>query len=125
MLTPNVGKEKREAERKKQREAKSVYLGTIANKVLDAIEKIFDESTPKPNGNDMLDVMALVPVFLLSRQIGMQCKSRKTMQLVMQSAIWALNNNINMYAKPLIERGEAWDELLNEEGGDSDGSDKG
>lgn len=117
-------KEQRKIEREKQIEAKGVYLGIIADKVLDAIEKIFDESTPKPNGVDMLDVMSLVPVLIFSRQIGMQCKNKKAMQSVLKSVVWSLHNNIDMYSEPFITKEEAWGDLMNIYGDESDGSDK-
>lgn len=125
-LVPIKGEKKskaeREAERKKQRDAKSEYLGNVADKVLDAIENIFDETTPPPTGDDMIDVLALVPVFVFARQIRMSCKSKKTMQSVMKSAMWALVDQISTYAAPLIGKEEPWDEIAGEEGGDNGGT---
>lgn len=117
-------KEEKEAERKRIREEKAVYLGNLANKMLDAIEEIFDKTTPTPTGGDMIDVMTLTSVFLFSRQIGMSCKSITTMQSVLNSTIWALKNSLDAYAEPLINHEDEWDNMLKEEGG-SDGSDKG
>ena len=112
----------KEAERKKQQIIKSEYLGDIADKVLDAIENIFDETTPPPTGDDMIDVLALVPVFVFARQIRMSCKSKKTMQSVMKSSMWALVNQISAYAAPLIGKEEPWDEIAGEEGGNNGGT---
>lgn len=126
-LAPVVTKKSKaelEAERQRKREEKAVYLGNLANKVLDAIEEVFDKTTPTPTGNDMIDVMTLTSVFLFSRQIGMSCKSKTTMQSVLKSTIWALKNSLDAYAEPLIKHEEEWDKMLKEEGG-SDGSDKG
>lgn len=117
-LIPKVGKEKREAERKKQQDAKSVYLGTIADKVLDKIEEVFNETTPPPTGNDMIDVLSLVPVFIFARQIRMACKGKKTMQSVMKSSMWALKNQIGVYAAPFINDEKSWDDITAEEGGE-------
>lgn len=120
-LHPNVGKEKRKEERKKQQDAKSEYLGTIADKVLGAIEEIFEETTPPPTGNDMIDVLSLVPVFVFARQIRMSCKGKKAMRSVMTSSMWALKNQIDAYAAPFIVKDEPWDEIAGQEGG-SDGT---
>lgn len=113
---------KKAEERKKQEDAKCEYLGTTADKVLDAIEKIFSETIPPPTGNDMIDVLALVPVFVFARQIRMSCKSKKTMQSVMKSTIWALMCQTETYAKPLINGPAAWDEIAGEEGGNNGGT---
>ena len=117
-LIPKVGKEKRETERKKQQDAKSVYLGTIADKVLDKIEEVFNETTPPPTGNDMIDVLSLVPVFIFARQIRMACKGKKTMQSVMKSSMWAMKNQIDVYAAPFINDEKSWDDITAEEGGE-------
>lgn len=117
-------KEEIEAERQRRNEEKSMYLGTLSNKVLDAIEEIFDKTTPPPTGGDLIDVISLTSVFLFSRQIGMSCKSKKTMQSVLKSTIWALKNSLDMYAEPLIKKEDEWDDLLNGKE-ESDGSDKG
>lgn len=114
----NAELNKREAERSKQREEKAEYLGNIADKVLDAIEKVFAETTPSPTSNDMIDVISLTSVFLFARQIGICCKSKKTMKSIMKSAMWALTNQIEDYAEPFINKEEPWSDLLNEEGGD-------
>ena len=117
-MKPNMGKEKREAERKKRQDAKSEYLGNVADKVFEAIEKIFEETTPLPTGNDMIDVLALAPVFIFARQIRMTCKSKKTMQSVMKSSMWALTNQIIAYAAPFMENEKLWDDITGEEGGE-------
>ena len=112
------GRRKREAERKKQQDAKSVYLGTIADKVLDKIEEVFNETTPPPTGNDMIDVLSLVPVFIFARQIRMACKGKKTMQSVMKSSMWAMKNQIDVYAASFINDEKSWDDITAEEGGE-------
>lgn len=117
-------KEEKEAERQKMLDEKSKYLGPLADKVVDAIESVFDKVTPPPTGNDMLDVVSLAAVFVFARQIGMNCKGRKAMKSVMKSTIWALTNRIDSFSNPLINSEEAWDDIVVEEGG-SDGSDKG
>lgn len=109
-------------ERKKQQDEKCEYLGDIADKVLNAVESVFDETTPPPTGNDMIDVLALVPVFVFARQIRMACKSKKTMQSVMKSTIWALICQTETYANPLINGPAAWDEIAGEEGGNNGGT---
>lgn len=108
----------REAERKKQQDEKSWYLGAMADKVFDAIEKVFEETTPTPTGNDMIDVLALAPVFVFARQIRMACKSKKSMQSVMKSSMWALTNQIVTYAAPFMEDEKPWDDITGEEGGE-------
>lgn len=124
-LIPNVGKEysskpRREAEeeRKKQQDAKSEYLGTLADKVFGDIEEIFGKTTPPPTGNDMIDVLALVPVFVFARQIRMACKDKKTMKSVMKSTMWALTNQIVEYAAPFLNDEKPWDDIAAEEGGE-------
>lgn len=112
----------REAERKKQQNEKSLYLGNMADKVLDAIEKIFEETTPTPTGNDLIDVLALAPVFAFAEQIRMSCKSKKSMQSVMRSSMRALTNQIVIYAAPFMEEEEPWDEIAGEEGGNNGGT---
>lgn len=109
---------KKSAERKKQQDEKCEYLGNVADKVFEAIEKIFEETTPPPKGNDMIDVLALAPVFVFARQIRMSCKSKKTMQSVMKSSMWALTNQIVAYAAPFMENEKPWDDIVGEEGGD-------
>lgn len=121
-LIPKVDKEKAEEERKKQREAKIEYLGNVAEKVFDAIEKIFDETKPVPTGGDMISVLALVPVFVFARQIRMACKSKKAMQSVMKSTILALIRQMETYANPLMNGPSAWDEIAGEKGGSNGGT---
>lgn len=113
---------KKAEERKKQEDAKCEYLGTIADKVLDAIESVFDETTPPPTGDDMIDVLSLVPLVVFARQIKIGCKDKKTMQSVMKSTMWALTNQINRYAEPFINGEEAWDDIAGEEGGNNGGT---
>lgn len=110
------------AEIKKQQDEKSIYLGTIADKVLNAVESAFDETTPPPTGDDMIDVLSLVPVFVFARQIKVGCKGKKAMQSVMKSAMWALTNQINTYAKPFINGEDVWDDIAAEEGGNNGGT---
>lgn len=117
----NKNKAEREAERQRKREEKALYLGNMANEVLDAIEGVFDKKTPPPTGGDMIDVMTLTSIFLFSRQIGMSCKSKTTMQSVLKSTVWALKNSLDAYAEPLIKHEEEWDDLL-EGREESDGS---
>lgn len=117
-------KEEKEAERQKKLDEKATYLGPLADKVVNAIESVFNKVTPPPTGNDMLDVVSLAAVFVFARQIGMNCKGRKTMKSVMKSTIWALTNRIDAFGNPLINSDEAWDDIVQEEGG-SDGSNKG
>lgn len=117
MKTSKSDIRKKEEERKKQLDEKADYLGNVADKVLDAIEKIFAESTPPPTGNDMIDVLSLISVFVFARQIKMACKNQKTMQSVMKSSVWALKNQIETYAEPFMTMTEPWDELNSEEGG--------
>lgn len=120
-IKDNMNKAEREAERLRKREEKAVYLGNMANEVLDAIEGVFNKTTPTPTGSDMIDVMTLTSIFLFSRQIGMSCKSKTTMQSVLKSTVWALKNSLDVYAEPLIKHEEEWDDLL-EGREESDGS---
>ena len=39
------------------------------------------------------------------------------MQSVLKSTIWALKNSLDMYAAPLIDKEDEWDDLLNGKGG--------
>ena len=112
----------REEERKKQQDAKCEYLGNVADKVFDAIEKIFEETTPPPTGGDMIDILALVPVFVFARQIRMACKGKKAMKSVMKSSMWALTNQINTYAAPFMEEDKPWDDITGLEGGKDGGT---
>ena len=114
-------KEIKQAKRQAELDNKAVYLGNMANKVVDAIEDIFNNAEPLPKGNDMIDVMSLATVFVFARQIGMSCKGRKAMKSVMKSTAWVLKNQIESYSEPLIKTDEAWDDLL-EGGEESDGS---
>ena len=117
-------KAERAAERKKEQIERAAYLGTLSDKVLGEIEKVFEETTPTPTGNDMIDVLAFTSIFMFARQIRMSCNSKKTMKSVMKSTIWALTNQIVSAASPLLNDDEAWDDITGEEGG-NDGSDKG
>lgn len=117
-LTPKMGKSKKEEDRKKQREEKCQYLGTNTDKMLEAIEEIFNKAVPTPTGADMIDMVSLAAVFVFARQIKMGCKGKKTMQSVMKSTMWALEKQIDAYAEPFIKEEEPWDEMANEEGGD-------
>lgn len=114
-------KEDKQAQRQAELNKKAIYLGNMANKVVDAIEDIFNNSNPLPKGNDMIDVMSLATVFVFARQIGMSCKGRKAMKSVMKSTAWVLKNQIESYSEPLINTDEAWDDLL-EGREESDGS---
>lgn len=113
---------KKEIERKKQREEKSRYLGTITDKMLDAIEEVFDNAEPTPTGGDLIELMSLTSVFVFARQIKTGCKDKKTMKSVMKSAMWALEKLIEEYAEPFIKEEESWDEMLTEEGGENGGT---
>ena len=114
-------KQVKQAQRKAELDKKAVYLGNMANKVVDAIEDIFNNSKPLPKGDDMLDVISLAAVFVFARQIGMSCKGRKAMKSVMKSTAWVLKNQIEAYSAPLIDTDEAWGDLL-EGREESDGS---
>lgn len=120
-LVPIKTKKSKEAERQKREKEKAIYLGNMSNKMLDAIEDVFDKGTPPPTGGDMIDIISLTSVFLFSRQIGMSCKNKKTMQSVLKSTIWALKNSLDMYAAPLVDKEDEWDDLLNGKE-ESDGS---
>lgn len=109
---------KKSAERKKQQDAKCEYLGNVADKVFDAIEKIFEEATPVPTGGDMIEILSLVPVFVFARQIRMACKGKKAMQSVMRSSMWALTNQMNEYAAPFLNDEKPWDDIAAVEGGE-------
>lgn len=114
-------KEVKQAKRQAELDKKAVYLGNMANKVVDAIENVFNNSKPLPKGNDMLDVISLAAVFVFARQIGMNCKGKKAMKSVMKSTAWVLKSQIETYSAPLIDTDEAWDDLL-EGREESDGS---
>ena len=124
MIVPMNDKNKKEikqAQRQAELDKKAVYLGNMANKVVDAIENVFNNSKPLPKGNDMLDVISLAAVFVFARQIGMNCKGKKAMKSVMKSTAWVLKSQIETYSAPLIDTDEAWDDLL-EGREESDGS---
>lgn len=120
-ITTKKRKEEIEAERQRRNKERSMYLGNMSNKALDAIEDVFESTTPPPTGGDLIDVMSLTSVFLFARQIGMSCKGKKAMQSVLKSTIWALKNSLDMYAEPLINNEDEWDDMMEKEGGD-DGS---
>lgn len=124
VMNDKENKKAKEVERQKALDEKAEYLGPLADKVVSAIEEVFNKANPLPKGNDMLDVVSLAAVFVFARQIGMNCKGRKAMKSVMKSTAWVLKNQIDVYAQPFIKWEEAWDDLLEEKGG-SDGSDKG
>ncbi len=96
----------------------------LACNVMDAIEDVFGSATPKPNGLDMIDALALASVFLLGRQIKCNCNGKKTMQSVMKGTIWSLKNQIDTLAAPFIEEEEPWDMQIGEceEGGENEQS---
>lgn len=112
-VTPNASKVIIEDNRNKQREEKCQYLGTITDKMLDAIEEIFNKAVPTPTGVDMIDMVSLTSVFVFARQIRIGCKGKKTMQSVMKSTMWALEKQIEAYAEPFIKEEEPWDEMAN------------
>lgn len=122
-ITTKKSKEEIEAERQRRHKERSMYLGNMSNKALDAIEKVFDNTTPPPTGGDLIDVMSLTSVFLFARQIGMSCKGKKAMKSVMKSTIWALKNSLDMYAEPLINNEDEWDDLMEEREESDDSSD--
>ena len=49
---------KSKAERQKREKEKAIYLGNMSNKMLDAIEDVFDKGTPPPTGGDMIDIIS-------------------------------------------------------------------
>ena len=119
LITHNTSKVIIEEKRNKQREEKCEYLGINCDKMLDAIEEIFNKAVPTPTGADMIDMVSLAAVFVFARQIRMGCKGKKAMQSVMKSAMWALEKQIEAYAEPFIKEEEPWDEMANEEGGEN------
>lgn len=115
-----MSKESKKAiERNKEREEKCQYLGTNTDKMLEAIEEIFNKAVPTPTGGDMIDMVSMLAVFVFARQIKLGCKGKKSMQSVMKSAIWALVKQIEAYAEPFLKEEESWDELVCEEGGEN------
>lgn len=116
-ITPVTEKE---TKRKKKQVDDSVYIVTISDKLLDAIEKVLDETKPTPVGSDMIDAVSLASVFLFARQISLICNSKKTMQSVLKSTIWALTNQINTFADPFIQKEEIWDVQFGDEGGNDE-----
>ena len=121
-LAPKTTGEKLKAIRKKREHEKAVYIGTLTNKVVDAVNEIFCNHEPLPNVQDITDVLALEPVFILSQQIAKFVESPKVRQTLMKSAIWALQNAIESFAKPLITTEIAWTDLMSEEGGENGGT---
>lgn len=124
-LAPKTNKEKKEAERQKKQHEKAVYIGTLTNKVVDAINEIFANHEPLPNVQDITDVLALTPVFIFSKQVANFNKKTEVRQTMMRGCIWSLKNAVDLYADPLIKTEEAWNDILDAEGGESDGVDKG
>ena len=114
----------KEEEIKKKNDERGVYIGKIACNVMDAIEDVFGSATPKPNGLDMIDALALASVFLLGRQIKSNCNGKKTMQSIMKSTMWSLTSQIYTFAEPFIKEEEPWDMQLGEceEGGENEQS---
>lgn len=121
-LAPKTGNQKKKEEREKQLAERSEYIGSMADKVMTAIEEVFLNEEKKPVGFDMLDVVSLASVFVFARQIRMSCKDTKTMKSVMRSTMWALNNHIEAFAEPLINEDKPWVDMLpkEEEGGEDD-----
>lgn len=116
-VTLKAGLSEKATNREKEQDEKVQYLGNVTDKVLDAVEDIFGETTPPPTGNDMIDVLALTSVSTFARQIYMSCRSKETMKSVMKSTMWALTNQIIAYAAPFMEQEEPWDDIAGEEGG--------
>ena len=108
----------KEEEIKKKHAERSIYIGDLTDKVVDAIEDVFGSTDPKPTGNDMIDTVAFSSVLLFARQIHAYCKSKTTMRSVMRSTIWALTSQINALADPLIKYEEEWSRLLESEEGE-------
>jgi len=104
----------------RQQEDKSVYIGNITQKLVDAANNIFASSEPKPTGGDMVDVLSMASVLLFSDQIMQSCNSKKTMQSVLKSTVWALKARLDTFAAPLLVDEKAWDKYFGkpEEGGD-------
>lgn len=99
------------------------YIVNVSDKVLNAIEDIFMKSEPQPTGCDMIDTMAFVSILVFARQIKLQYSSKKTMQSVMKSMMLSLKCQIDLLAKPFIDKEEQWDIVFddaNEEGGEND-----
>ena len=109
-------------ETKSQQGDISEYIGNIAEKLIDAAEDVFGSTDPKPTGNDIIDAISLASVFILSNQIRLSCNSKKTMQSVLKSAVWALKARIDTFAAPLLEDEKAWEEYFGkrEEGGENE-----
>lgn len=121
-LAPKTENEKRKAERKKREHKQAVYIGTLTSKVADAINEIFGNHEPTPNVQDITDVLALAPVFVLSSQIAQFEQRPQIRQNLMKGAIWSLQNAIESFAKPLMTTDEAWNDLMSEEGGSDGGT---
>lgn len=101
----------------------SEYIANMSEKVLDAIEDIFEKSEPQPTGCGMIDTMAFVSVLVFARQINMQCDSKKSMQSLMRSTMVSLRCQIDALAEPLIKNEKPWDNLFgeaSEKGGEND-----
>lgn len=124
-LAPKTNKEKKEAERQKKQYEKSVYIGTLSNKVVDAINEIFSNTEPTPNVQDITDVLALAPVFIFSKQVANFDTRINVRQVMMKSCMWSLKSAVDTFARPLITTEEAWTNIIEAEGGESDGADKG
>lgn len=124
-LAPKTNKEKREAARQKEQHEKAVYIGTVTNKVVDAINEIFSNTEPLPNVQDITDVLALAPVFIFSKQVANFNKKTEVRQAMMKGCIWSLKNDVDTFAKPLITTEEAWADIIEAEGGENNGVDKG
>lgn len=95
---------------------KAVYIVNMADKVMNAIEEIFDKADKMPTGLDMIDITALASVFVFARQLKMHCKSNTTRQAVMKSTMWSLVNQIDAFANTLLNNPEQWDEMFDKEG---------
>lgn len=119
-LAPKTNKEKKEAARQKKQHEKAVYIGTLTNKVVDAINEIFSNYEPLPNVQDITDVLALAPVFIFSKQVANFNTKLEIRQAMMKGCIWSLKNAVDTFAKPLITTEEAWDDITEAEGGEND-----
>ena len=108
----------------KQESEISAYIASLSEKLVDAIEDVLGATNPMPTGNDMIDALSLASVFVFSNQIRLSCNSKKTMQSVLKSTVWALQGRIDTFAAPLLEDEKAWEEYFGkrEEGGENEQS---
>lgn len=127
-LAPKTNKEKKEAVRQLEQKGlrqieqyeKSVYIGTLTNRVVDAINEIFSKTEPLPNVQDITDVLALAPVFILSKQVANFNTKTEVRQAMMRGCVWSLKNAVDTFADPLIRTEEAWADIIGAEGGEDD-----